>query len=91
MHTQCNPNRDRSFNSLKKVLISDSYWESTTKTLANTHTDSSRYGIGALLVTIQNKAEKDLRKEKNTPHLKENTLSSHILLKNFGRTFLEDT
>ncbi|GFS60062.1 transposon Ty3-I Gag-Pol polyprotein [Trichonephila clavipes] len=95
------PEEVEAFNSLKKALTSDPvlgmYDERASTEI---HTDASGYGIGAVLVQIQNNVEKVIAYASRTltkaekriiPPQKGNVLPSYGLPTNFGRTFSENT
>ncbi|GFU82092.1 RT_RNaseH_2 domain-containing protein [Trichonephila clavipes] len=94
------PEEVEAFNSLKKALTSDPvlgmYDERASTEI---HTDASGYGIGAVLVQIQNNVEKVIayasrtltKAEKIIPPQKGNVLPSYGLPTNFGRTYSENT
>ncbi|GFU44134.1 transposon Ty3-I Gag-Pol polyprotein [Trichonephila clavipes] len=89
------------FHSLKKALTSDPvlgmYDERASTEI---HTDASGYGIGAVLVQIQNNVEKVIAYASRTltkaekelfHHRKGNVLPSYGLPTNSGRTYSENT
>ncbi|GFV08002.1 retrovirus-related Pol polyprotein from transposon 17.6 [Trichonephila clavipes] len=94
------PEEVEAFNSLKKALTSDPvlgmYDERASTEI---HTDASGYGIGAVLVQIQNNVEKVIayasrtltKAEKNYSTTEGNVLPSYGLPTNFGRTYSENT
>ncbi|GFU54129.1 transposon Ty3-I Gag-Pol polyprotein [Trichonephila clavipes] len=95
------PEEVEAFNSLKKALTSDPvlgmYDERASTEI---HTDASGYGIGAVLVQIQNNVEKviayasvnsDKSRKRIIPPQKGNVLPSYGLPTNFGRTYSENT
>ncbi|GFV80089.1 transposon Ty3-I Gag-Pol polyprotein [Trichonephila clavipes] len=94
------PEEVEAFNSLKKALTSDPvlgmYDERASTEI---HTDASGYGIGAVLVQIQNNVEKVIAYASRTltkpkriiPPQKGNVLPSYGLPTNFGRTYSENT
>ncbi|GFW25033.1 transposon Ty3-I Gag-Pol polyprotein [Trichonephila clavipes] len=94
------PEEVEAFNSLKKALTSDPvlgmYDERASTEI---HTDASGYGIGAVLVQIQNNVEKVIayasrtltKAERIIPPQKGNVLPSYGLPTNFGRTYSENT
>ncbi|GFS47974.1 hypothetical protein TNCV_3599291 [Trichonephila clavipes] len=94
------PEEVEAFNSLKKSTTSDPvlgmYDERASTEI---HTDASGYGIGAVLVQIQNNVEKVIAYASRTltkpkriiPPQKGNVLPSYGLPTNFGRTYSENT
>ncbi|GFS62253.1 retrovirus-related Pol polyprotein from transposon 17.6 [Trichonephila clavipes] len=94
------PEEVEAFNSLKKALTSDPvlgmYDERASTEI---HTDASGYGIGAVLVQIQNNVEKVIayasrtltKAERIIPPQKGNVLPSYGLPTNSGRTYSENT
>ncbi|GFT81105.1 hypothetical protein TNCV_1649511 [Trichonephila clavipes] len=94
------PEEVEAFNSLKKALTSDPvlgmYDERASTEI---HTDASGYGIGAVLVQIQNNVEKVIayasrtltKAERIIPPQKGNVLPSYGLRTNFGRTYSGNT
>ncbi|GFT44651.1 retrovirus-related Pol polyprotein from transposon 17.6 [Trichonephila clavipes] len=94
------PEEVEAFHSLKKALTSDPvlgmYDERASTEI---HTDASGYGIGAVLVQIQNNVEKVIayasrtltKAEKNYSTTEGNVLPSYGLPTNSGRTYSENT